>query len=198
VSCHGGRLRACPWLGGAAENKTTPQLWARAWQKYTGLGQIPWELVADLLVELHLRGFCHSPKASHRVLQIPPGSDPDWSPPKSRLLCRGIKDCSLAVIISGCETIDVNAETERHSSKPAGGTRNGRIGCRLKNFVASEIKGDKSEKRLARWGATLRRLLIGLEVHLHLVTCTEDSSHARDRVGASLSTAVKRLNSVSA
>ena len=87
-----------------------------------------------------------------RVLQMSLGNDQDWSSPESSLLVCRVKDRDLAVVIPDCETVDVNAEAERHSSKPAGGTRNDRSGWGLKNFVATEIKGDESEKRLARAG----------------------------------------------
>src|ERR1700730_10746200 len=120
------------------------------------------------------------------------GNNQNWSSPEGRLLCRRIKDRDLAVVISRCEMIGVNAEAEGHGSKPAGGTRNDRSGRGLKNLVATEIKGDESEKRLARGRATLRRLLIGLEVDVHLVTRTEDSSHARDNLLSVLDEGVDR------
>jgi hypothetical protein len=89
-------------------------------------------------------------KSDSRVLQMSLGNDQDWGSPESRLLGCRVKDRDLAVVIPGYQTIEVKAEVERHSSKPAGGTRNDRSGGGLKNFVSTEIKADEREKRLAR------------------------------------------------
>src|SRR5580704_12202988 len=97
----------------------------------------------------------------------------DRSLPECSLhLCR-IEDGHLAIILTWRKLIKANAETERHSSQPAGRPRRHRHGLCFKYLRLPLIKTYKSDER---FGGSV--LLVSLKIDIKIAAFAEDSCHA--------------------